>query len=240
MRALRISLVVLAVLAGLFTGADRVAVLLVEGEIASRAHRGLELAEEPDASVKGFPFLTQVAGGELDRVDLGITDYEAQVDGQSLNVERLDLRLHGVELSDGYSRAVAVRADGTGLIGYAELSRAYGELLEVGAGGFGVTFGYAGDGRLLLTLQAEVLGQRLDVGEITGDILLEGSSVRLEVDESELPDAAPEQLRQAVREQTRVQRTLSGLPDGLSLESVRPVEDGLELGITGTAVDLTR
>ncbi|MDT0442032.1 LmeA family phospholipid-binding protein [Streptomyces johnsoniae] len=238
MRALRISLIIFGVLIVLAIVADRVALWIAEGEVASRARDTLGLTEEPSVSVQGFPFLTQVAGGSLDRVDLGLDEYTAQVDDQELVVSQLDVRLNDVELTDGYSSAVAGRAEGEGLIDYEELTRAYGELLAISGNGFGVEFGYAEEGRLLLTLQATVLGQSLDVGEVPGEIVLDGDTIRLEVDDAAIPDTGGEEVQAAIREQLDQERTLSGLPDGLTLDEVEPTQDGLSLGITGSDVEI--
>ncbi|ONK13471.1 DUF2993 domain-containing protein [Streptomyces sp. MP131-18] len=238
MRALRISLIIFGVLIVLAIVADRVALWIAEGEVASRARDTLGLTEEPSVSVQGFPFLTQVVGGNLDRVDLGLDEYTAQVDDQELVVQELDVQLNDVELTDGYSGAVAGRAEGEGLIDYEELTRAYGELLAISGNGFGVEFGYAEEGRLLLTLQATVLGQSLDVGEVPGEIVLDGDTIRLEVDDAAIPDTGGEEVQAAIREQLDQERTLSGLPDGLTLDEVEPTQDGLSLGITGSNVEI--
>ncbi|MDT0343361.1 LmeA family phospholipid-binding protein [Streptomyces litchfieldiae] len=234
MRALRISSIIFGVLVVLAIVGDRVALWIAEGEVASRARDTLGLASEPSVSVKGFPFLTQVAGGHLDRVDLGLDAYAAQVDGQTLTVSDLSVELEGVELTDGYTGAVAERADGGGLVSYEELTRAYGELLAVSGNGFGVEFGYAEGGRLLLTLQASMMGQSLDVGEVTGDIVLENGTLTLEVDEEEIPDTGGPEVQQAIRDQLDQEHTISGLPDGLTLDSVQPTQEGLALTVTGS------
>ncbi|WP_326597598.1 LmeA family phospholipid-binding protein [Streptomyces sp. NBC_01803] len=239
MRALRISLIVFGALLVLALIADRIALFIAQGEVASQARETLELSSEPDVSIKGFPFLTQVLGSHLDRVDLGLDGYEALVDDQMLTLEELDVRLEDVELGSGYSSAVAERAGGEGLISWEELTRAYGELLAVSGNGFGVEFGYAEDGRLLLTLQASVLGQSLDVGEVTGDIVLENGSIRLEVADEDIPDTGGPEVQAAIREQLDIEREIAGLPDGLSLDSLEPTEDGLALTITGSDVDIT-
>ncbi|MGK5531798.1 LmeA family phospholipid-binding protein [Streptomyces sp. URMC 129] len=239
MRALRISLIVFGVLLVLALIADRIALSMAQGEVASQARSSLSLDSEPDVSIKGFPFLTQVLGNHLDRVDLGLDGYEALVDEQTLTLEELDVRLDDVELGDGYSSAVAARAGGEGLISYEELTRAYGELLAVSGTGFGVEFGHAGEGRLLLTLQASVLGQSLDVGEVAGDVVLENGSIRLEVADEDIPDTGGPEVQAAIREQLDIVRPITGLPDGLSLDSLEPTEDGLALTITGRDVDIT-
>ncbi|SFS35080.1 Protein of unknown function [Streptomyces harbinensis] len=241
MRALRISVIVLVVLGVLFTVADRLAVSYAEDEVAAKAQSSLGLSETPDVSVKGFPFLTQILGKNLSRVDVGLDSYPAQVDGTSITVEQLDIELRDLKLGSNYSTATARQADGTGLITYEELGRAYGELLGSDSTGLGIAFGLADDGRLLITLQASVMGQRLNVGDVPGDITLEGDRVRVNVDKDELPSlpaAALSQVEALIDEQAGVERTISGLPDGLSLDAVTPGEQGLELSVSGSDLRL--
>jgi hypothetical protein len=238
MRALRISLIVLGVLVVLFIAADRVALYITQGEVASRARDSLGLSEEPDVSIKGFPFLTQVADQNLDKVTLGLDDYEAQVDGETVMVSNLDIELTDTELSGGYSEAVASEASGSGLITYEAMTDAYGELLGSQDTGFGATFEYAEDGMLQVNLQASMMGQNLNVGTVTGELVLEGETIKLEITEEDIPESIPGG-RELVREQLGIERTISGLPDGLSLRSVEPTPEGVLLGIGGSEVSLT-
>ncbi|WP_049567735.1 DUF2993 domain-containing protein [Streptomyces sp. SBT349] len=238
MRALRITLIVVGVLVLLTIAADRVAVWVAQNEVASRARDELGLSSEPDVKIQGFPFLTQVMNTRLDHVDLGLDQYEAQVDDQALTVEELELELRNVEVTGNFSGAVAETAEGEGLIGYEELSRAYGELLAVSGNGFAVEFGHAGDGQLLLTLQASVMGQNVDVGEMPGEIVLENGTITLSVDEEEIPDTGRPELQEAIRDQLHQERTVSGLPAGLELDSLTPTDEGLALTITGSQVSV--
>ncbi|MFB7075807.1 DUF2993 domain-containing protein, partial [Streptomyces sp. NPDC056290] len=53
MRALRILLIVLVIVGGIFVIVDRVAVNLAEGEAADRLKANENLASTPDVSIKG-------------------------------------------------------------------------------------------------------------------------------------------------------------------------------------------
>jgi hypothetical protein len=73
---------------------------------------------------------------------------------------------------------------------------------------------------------------------VIGELVVEGDQVSMEVVDDDIPDAIPggEAL---VREQLGTERTISGLPDGLSLDSVEPTEEGLLIGIAGNGVPLS-
>jgi hypothetical protein len=238
MRALRISLIVLGIIVVLFVVADRVALHIAQGEVASKARDSLGLSEEPDVSIKGFPFLTQVMGENLDKVTVGLDEYEAQVDGESVMVSDLDLELRDTKLSGGYSEAVASEASGSGVISYDAMTKAYGELLGSEANGFGATFEYAEGGLLLVNLQARALGQTLNVGSVTCKMVLEGDSITMESVEEDIPESIPGG-EEIVRQELEAERTISELPEGLSLSSVEPTEEGVVLSVTGTDVNLT-
>ncbi|MDT0322114.1 LmeA family phospholipid-binding protein [Streptomyces millisiae] len=218
--------------------ADRVAVRFAQSEVASQARSSLGLTSEPSVTINGFPFLTQALGRDLNHVTLGLDDYEAEVDGQALMISELSADLRDVEIAGDFSGATAERADGEGLVSYEEMTRAYGELLASGDSGFGVEFGYGDGGQLLLTLQASAFGQTLDIGEVPGELVLDGEAVRLQVDDADIPDVGGEQVQAAIREQLDTGRTITGLPEGVSLDSVEPTEDGVRITISGSNVSL--
>ncbi|MRT44890.1 DUF2993 domain-containing protein, partial [Xylella fastidiosa subsp. multiplex] len=88
------------------------------------------LAATPDVSIKGFPFLTQVASGELDDVEVGIKDYEADTGNSgssgpsTIRIDDLKAHMRGVTFSGDYSSATANSATGTATIAYDELLKA--------------------------------------------------------------------------------------------------------------------
>ncbi|MDB1087966.1 DUF2993 domain-containing protein [Streptomyces sp. ACA25] len=236
MRALRIGLILLVILGGLAVAADRLAVRFAEGEVASKAHSGLDLHAEPGVSIKGFPFLTQVVGKELERVDLDLNGFEVEIDGEQATLDGLDVELYDVRLENNYSDAVATRATGSGLMSYAELSALAGT-----EGGFGLQFG-PGEGNqveIRITVLDRAVGPAL-----TSDIAVDGNIVQMQVGDipslEELPvlGSIPG-IESTLRERIDRERELAGLPSGLALSEARATDDGLELTVEGTDVRLT-
>ncbi len=125
MRALRRLLIVVLVLGVLFVVVDRVAVHFAESEAADKLKTSEGLTDTPDVSIKGFPFLTQVAGGELDDIEVGIRNYEAPSGdgGEKIRIDDLNADMKGVRFTGDYSSATAATATGTALISYEELLR---------------------------------------------------------------------------------------------------------------------
>ena len=114
-------LAVVVVLAGLLAIADRIALHWAEDKAASSLQSSQNLANKPDVSVAGFPFLTQL----MDRrfPDVTVTDTDLQLDS-GLTVDQLTVHLHDVTVDSSYSRLNAARAEAAALVGYDSLSRA--------------------------------------------------------------------------------------------------------------------
>ncbi|CAL9529312.1 hypothetical protein SUDANB105_03987 [Streptomyces sp. enrichment culture] len=241
MRALRIVLIVVVILGGLFVAADRLAVNFAEGEAADRLRTSENLAETPDVSINGFPFLTQVAGGELDDVEVGIDDYEAATgDGENIRIDDLTAHMKGVEFSGDYSSATAASATGTATIAYDELLKAAkSEPTEVAPGVTArvVSLADGGKGKIKVGLEAEVpvLGtQRLSV---LSTVAVKGDTVEVRTDS--LPELAGLDLaEESVREITDFQQAIDDLPGGIRLDKVEAAPDGVEITVRGSNVQL--
>ncbi|AJE84445.1 MULTISPECIES: DUF2993 domain-containing protein [Streptomyces] len=255
MRALRITLIVLVVLGGLFVAVDRIAVNYAEGKAADKVRESEGLDKNPDVSIKGFPFLTQAAGGTLDEVEVRMDDYRARTetpagsqDGQdstregadSVLIERLDAKLHDVEFSGDYSSATAKRADGTATISYAELLKAAQvEPMELAPGVTAKVTGLSdgGNGRIKVEVKATVLGRALpDPVYVMSSARVDDDIVKVHADA--LPKIPVKVAEDKVREITDFQQRISGLPAGIHLDRVEAAEDGVEVSVTGAGVKL--
>ncbi|MGV9556620.1 LmeA family phospholipid-binding protein [Streptomyces sp. NPDC003401] len=242
MRALRILLVVVVVLGGLFVLADRLAVNFAEGEAADKLRANENLAATPDVSIKGFPFLTQVVGGELDDVEVGIDDYEAVAgtDGRKIRIDDLRANMRGVEFSGDYSSATAASATGTASIGYAELLKAAkSEPTEKGlvsARVVGLSDG--GNGKIKVTVEASVGGVELPRPvSVLSTVTAEGDTVRVHADS--LPSFGPFKIAEdEVRGITDFEQKIDDLPGGIRLDKVEAAENGVRITVKGSNVRL--
>ncbi|MFD7429584.1 DUF2993 domain-containing protein [Streptomyces sp. NPDC059818] len=227
MRALRILLVIVVVLAGVFIAVDRAAVYFAESEVADRVRvSGAEIGST-DVDIKGFPFLTQVAGSELDEVDVKITGVETSANGRTLRISRMNAELHQVRLTDGFSGATAARATGTAVISYADLTK---------AASADVAVEYGGKGKVKVTGAVDILGRTISRSVLSTVSLVDGHTVRVRADE--VPGEGIPGLEGLVRKKTDFEREVGGLPNGLKLEKIQPTAAGLEISVTGTDVSL--
>ncbi|URN16706.1 MULTISPECIES: DUF2993 domain-containing protein [Streptomyces] len=227
MRALRTLLIIAVVLGGLFTIADRLAVAAAESEAADRIRARQGLSATPDVSIRGFPFLTQVLGGELDRVDVAMTGVEATAGGRKVRVGELGAELHGVRLENGYSRAVAASATGTARISYEELRK---------ASDHDVVLGYGGNGKLKVTGTVEVLGRTLTRSVLSTVSVVDGDTLRVRADS--VPGEGIPGVEELVRKRTDFDREVKGFPAGLTIRKVEAAPDGLKITVVGRDVVL--
>ncbi|MFB7666005.1 DUF2993 domain-containing protein [Kitasatospora sp. NPDC056138] len=142
--------VVVVVLAGLCTAADRIAVHYAESEATQlvRQKYGYGAGTTDgftDVSIHGFPFLTQAAGRELDHVTLTAGNFTlntaANAQGDYLNVAKLSLDLHDVKMTSLSARtAEANLVTGDLTLSYEDLS---GVLTRLMGNGGALTVGPA-------------------------------------------------------------------------------------------------
>ncbi|MET7682703.1 DUF2993 domain-containing protein [Streptomyces sp. NPDC005423] len=246
MRALRILLVVVVILGGLFVLVDRVAVHFAQGEVADRLKSRENLAVTPSVSIEGFPFLTQVAGGDLDDVKIGIKEYEASTGTASgsgtatIRIDDLKADMKGVEFSGDYSSATADTATGSANITYAELLKAAkGDATTVAPGVTAQVIGLSdgGNGKIKVAVKAKALGHTLPPMYVLSTVTVVGDTVRVHADG--LPAFAGVQLAEAkVRTITDFQQTIDQLPGGIKLDSVVAAKNGVDITVRGSKVKL--
>jgi hypothetical protein len=230
MRALRVLLIIVVIFGGLFVGADRLAVNLAEDKAAEKIRGSQGLERTPVVSIKGFPFLTQVAGRSIDEVDAELGGIEARAEGRTLRIDKLSAQFHDVALTSDYmSIQSAASATGTARISYADLTKA--------AGG-GVKISYAGqqDGRSQVKISPNVpLLSSLDV---TGSLTVDGNTVRLRADKVPTMCKVLPGCESKVRSQTDHEWKLDQLPGNLKLDKVTTQADGISISASGTDVKL--
>ncbi|NED95896.1 DUF2993 domain-containing protein [Phytoactinopolyspora alkaliphila] len=241
MRTFRRILIVLLVLAALAVAVDRIGAWVAGRMVADQVSRELTRYDvdsgSPDASVGGFPFLTQVVSGEYEEITIELPDVRAD------EVRMRDVELVATEVSASMSTLIersgpvrAGRLDGTGLVDYSTVAALSGmEGLELAA---------ASGGEVAVRLPVDVLGASLTLtGAAT--VSVDGNVVQLRVTElgsdetAGLPQAAQAQIDQ-IAGSVSVDVPLPALPYDLTIDSVRPAESGLAVSLSATDVPLSR
>jgi hypothetical protein len=227
MRALRILLIIAVILGGIFIAADRIAVNMAESEAADRITLQQGTAGSTEVSIKGFPFLTQAAGKELDEVGITLTGIETNAAGRRVRISEMSADLFQVRLGEGYSSATAARAEGTARISYEDLTKASDD---------GVTVAYGENGKLKVTGSVEILGRTVTRSVLSTVSLVGGDTVRVRADK--VPGEGIPGLEGLIRKKTDFDRQLGGLPAGLDLEKVEAKPDGLVFTVAGKDIEL--
>jgi hypothetical protein len=128
-------LVVVAVLAAFLTIADRIGVRVASSRLAAQIRSSQHLSADPDVSIRGFPFLTQVIGGEYDDIEVTGTGL---VRG-GIHAASVTASLRGVHISlsdalSGSADAVPVTtAQISAAVGWDALENASGEPVRLSA-----------------------------------------------------------------------------------------------------------
>ncbi|MFJ6239224.1 DUF2993 domain-containing protein [Streptomyces griseus] len=229
MRALRILLVLVVVLGGLFLAVDRAAVYFAESEAEDRVTISGGGPATTEISIKGFPFLTQLAASRLDRVDVNLTGMEASAAGRAIRVSEVRAELRDVKLGSGYRSATAARATGTALVSYADLTAA--------ASDGDVVVEYGGDGKAKVTGSVELLGRPISRSVLSTVTRVDGRTIKVRADK--VPGEGLPGVERLVRQKTDFEGEIDGLPKGLELQEVKVTEKGLEISVTGADVSLT-
>jgi LmeA-like phospholipid-binding len=118
-------LIGVAALAVLLVAADRISVAVAENQISERLTSAYGLPQRPGVSITGFPFLTQVAAGDYQQINVSASQVPA--DGATLH--DLNVRLTGVHatvsqvLGSGSSMVTADRAAGSAMLGFGTVDR---------------------------------------------------------------------------------------------------------------------
>ncbi|MEU8686063.1 DUF2993 domain-containing protein [Streptomyces sp. NPDC048611] len=231
MRALRVLVVLVVILGGLFVAADRVAVGLAEDKAAEKIRAGQGLDKTPTVAIKGFPFLTQVAGRSLQEVDADLGGIEARAQGRALRIDQLSAHFYDVGLTSDYtSIESAASATGNARITYADLTKAAG-------GGVKISYGGEKNGRSQVKISPKV--PLLSSLEVTGSIsIVGGTTVRLRADGLPTMCKVLPGCESKVRAQTDHDWKLDQLPGNLKLDRVVLMNEGLSISASGKDVKL--
>ncbi len=238
-RGVWITIAVVVVLGGLLVAADRIALGYAESTAAQRIRSSRGLSREPQVSIKGFPFLTQVIGRKLDDVTVTADDVETAPgttgNGEGrLRIAHLTSDMRGVRISGSFNSAVADTATGTALVTYADLSTGAPAGVSVSYGGRNT----AGKGEVKVTGTIVLPGFGAVTRSVISDVTVSGGdTVRLHA--RSVPGGTIPGLERLVRDKIDFNRNLSGLPAGISLVSVQATPDGVLIALTGRNVALT-
>lgn len=222
-------LITVVVLAALLLVADRVAVSVAEGQVATQMRTAGALDKDPRVDIRGFPFLTQALAGRYDEIGVGTTDYERS----GVRLRSLDVVLRGsrIPLADAARGEVdAVPVEGLtadAVVAYVDLA---GKSKVVG-----LRITPRGD-EVELTGKVTVLGQTVSASA-RSRISLSGNRLVVRARSVKVLGQSSALLDRAVQRLLDVTVDVGRLPYGLRLTGVRVSPDGVRLeASTGSTV----
>ena len=229
----------LVVLVALLLLADRGGAVLAGRALGEQIRVHQNLAQAPEVSFGGFPFLTQAVAGTYEQVDAHFTEVHG---GQGLSVQNLDVTLHGVHVPlaaaiSGELQEVSVdstTADGT--ITFAGLREAANRRLPAGAQGLTMT----ADGPDTVAFSG-AYPTPLGTIDLAGKIKIEAAdgTVKLTVQPESLAKV-PAAVRDDIAALLQRAVVMPALPLGLRIEAVQVTPAGIKLTATGKQLTFRR
>jgi hypothetical protein len=225
----RLVIVLLVVLA-LLVAADRIADAVAEHEAASLLQRSQNLAHRPDVSVTGFPFLTQLASGTFDEIDVRADDLMVGDGSRQLRVRRLDVAMHHVHVARDFRSATSRSSTATAQIRYSDI-----------ASTLGVALAYAGDHRVRATHTVTVAGVSVPASATAG--VHQSHSGELTFVDPKVTVAGqrvPAEVDSYFAGVFGTAISLRGLPFGVQVRSLSAGADGLSVRLTAQQLTFRR
>jgi hypothetical protein len=118
-RAATVLIIVLVLLVALFVAADRILAAYTQNMIASTIQTQADLSAKPSVTIKGFPFLTQVAARDVRQVDISATNVTAAK--TKVTISSLTATATGVHINSSFNGATIDQINGSVLITYSAL-----------------------------------------------------------------------------------------------------------------------
>ena len=208
---------IVLVLAALFVVLDRVAVAYAENQ-AAKQMQSQGFPAKPDVTIKGFPFLTQVAARRFNDVHISASDVPAGPVKFSFAADATD-----VLLNPGFQSGTISHVTGTGVIPFSSVSSA------LGAGGSGLRISSVGGNNVKVSLN--IAG--FDVS-MTGSVEQTGpDTVKVHLNP---PSGIPVPL--PIPSNFTIQ--IPKLPLHLTIQSVKVTSQGVVVHATGSNIKFTQ
>jgi hypothetical protein len=244
-----IVLVVLAIiLVGAFIVVDRIAAGAAEDRITEEtktqlASNNVKYEGEPDVSITGFPFLTQVIGGEYKKITISLTKPQVNnVKLDTLTVEARSVKADARDLMNGKGDVVAGVVAGNASMSWDNVR----PLLEVA--GLPSSIDPANldlkvvDNKIEMRVPLVFSGIKVTI-IAKGGMVVETGKVRLKLDSVTTDQGSlPAQVNNLIKQyQSKLQVSvkLPGLPYNLVVNSVQTTDAGLQVTASAADVKLT-
>jgi hypothetical protein len=224
-------LVLLIILVVILAVGDRFAARYAERTISDRVAQEVAnqkaTSEQPQVTVEGIPFLTQVAQGDYKEIKIELKDFSGPAgNGKNIKMPLLDIRANDIKaplsaLRSGTGDITATTVTGTGTVDYATVEQLVNRQ--------GVKLGEQG-GKLAVTAPVTILNQQVTVHG-TADLTVKNNVVSVRfatVTADGLPQVPIVQtLLTNYAKQISIDIKIPALPLKLVVQKVQPTAGGL-------------
>jgi hypothetical protein len=217
-------LIALVILLALLIGADRIALLIAESQLASRIQSSQKLSQKPDVSISGFPFLTQVIARDFPHATVDIHG----LDANGLTISDLHADLHGVHVNSGFNSATVDTLDATAQLSYTDIAKALTSQIKVAGAQIG-TIQLSETGSDRLKASYKLLGVTFSASV---DVSLVGTNTMEFKSAGFGPLVTPQGFD--------VKYTLGNLPFGIDLTKLTFTPSDVDIAATGKNVNLSQ
>jgi hypothetical protein len=227
----------LVVLAGAFA-ADRLAARAAAGRIATAVQTDAHLSHRPHVTVRGFPFLTQVAKGRYDHIAVTAHDVfdQGELLGTVLKLDFAGVRIPAGQALHGNVHRIPVQTvTGTVTMPFADLQAA------AHLPGLSITGMVPGrTDQVALTETIQLAGVSL-AAKLTATVKVQGNGVEVAATDLSITDGTPvpAAVTKAVLAKAAFSVTLPGLPKGVEVTAVNVTPTGLAATVRATNLVLT-
>lgn len=221
MRAARWVGIAVATVFVLLLGADRLGVYLAERAAAGTLRSSQHLSSTPSVDIAGFPFLTQLAAGDYDRITVTADDVPVGRQVHLLVLSRLQVVLHHLSVSRNFHTFRAATASATAAVGFDQLGRTLGADLN-----------YDGNGRIRAAKTVTVAGRSVRATVAARPELVNGALTFADASVADV-GALGRKVAVAVARLFAVRIPLQNIPFDVRVDSLDVTAGGVTFDLSG-------
>lgn len=228
-RAARRLLIVVVVIVALLVALDRIGNVVAERLAADTIQSNQHLPKRPDVNITGFPFLSQLATGDFDKVI--VTDDKVPIRGGSVHLQlsTIQVTLHQLHIARDLSSVHAKVADAVATMSYAELGRALG----------GVRIRYAGHDRVTASKSISIGGHTIS-GSVSARVRFANGTLTFGQAHVAHVNGLIASAVALLQKVFAVHLPLSGIPFEVRVRSLHVDKAGLHLALVGRNLSYSR
>ncbi len=211
----------LAALLILLVVADRVGVYVAERAAGDTLESSQHLDSRPEVDIAGFPFLTQLAAGNFDKVTVTAERVPVGPQLHLLVISHLQVVLHNLSVSRDFHSVHAETASATAIATFGELGKT-----------LGVDLGYAGNGRIRATKTVTVGGVSAEA-TVTARPTLANGVLSFSATSVDHADTLGSAVAASLEEIFQLAIPLRDIPFDVHVQALEVGQSGVTLELTG-------